>query len=78
MGVPTHENVDEGVTVIMPVILAPVLFNGAVHVGIFPVPLANIPKSVFEFVHVNDDPNGLLVKLPIFIVAPEHTVVSAF
>ena len=50
-----------------------VLFRGAVHEGILPLPAAANPMSVFEFIHVNVEPAGVLTKLPILTSAPEHT-----
>ena len=75
IGVPIHEYEDEGVTIIVPVIFDNVLFNGAVQVGIFPVPLSGIPISIFELVHVKVEPVGLLTKFPMLICAPEHTAI---
>ena len=42
---------DIGVTVMVPVIFAPVLLAGAVQDGILPDPEVPSPIAVFEFVH---------------------------
>lgn len=63
-----------GVKVMVPEIFDPLEFAGAFHCGILPVPLANIPIAVFEFVHVKEEPEGVLLKLPILIGFPGQTV----
>ena len=52
-----------------------VLFRGAVHEGILPLPAAANPMSVFEFIHVNVEPAGVLTKLPILIDEPGQTAI---
>ena len=52
VGVPGQRFEDTGVTIIVPVISAPVELTGAVHDGILPVPDDPNPIAVFEFVHV--------------------------
>ena len=39
------------------------------------MPLAAIPIAVFVFAQVNEEPVGVLVKFPIFIRSPGHTVI---
>ena len=51
-----------GVTQIVPVIATPVLFGGAVQVGIVPVPEAGSPIAVFVFVQVKIAPLGVVVN----------------
>ena len=60
-------------TVIVPVMFEPVLFDGAIHPGIFPVPLAPSPIEVFEFVQLKIEPDGEMIKLPILTGCPGHT-----
>ena len=74
IGVPEHP-LRVGVTVIVPTIFAPVLFAGALHEVILPKPLADIPIAVFELLHAKVAPEGVLTKLPIFIVEPGQTVI---
>ena len=64
-----------GVTEIIPTILAPVPLAGAVQEEILPVPLAESPIAVFEFVHAKVAPVGVLVKLLILMVVPEQTAI---
>ena len=64
-----------GVTIMFPVTLEPVLFDGAVHDAILPVPLTDSPMLAFELVHVKVAPVGLLTKLPILIAVPGHTAI---
>lgn len=63
-----------GVNVMMPEIFDPLEFAEAFHCGILPVPLADIPIAVFEFVHVKEEPDGVLLKLPILTGFPGQTV----
>ena len=67
-----------GVTVIVPVMLAPVLFAGAVHDVIFPLPLAPSPIAVFVLTQANVAPDGILAKFPMLIAAPGHTAIFGF
>jgi len=53
----------------------PVPFAGAIHEEIFPVPLAVSPILILEFVHAKVAPEGVLTKLPTFIVAPGQTAI---
>ena len=64
---------EDGVTVIVPVIFDPVLFVGAFQLGILPLPVAAKPIAILEFVHENVAPDGILTKLPILIDAPGQT-----
>ena len=64
-----------GVTVIDPTIFTPVVFAGAVHEEIFPLPLVKSPIAAFELAHANVEPAGLLAKLPIVIVEPGQTII---
>ena len=64
-----------GITHIVPVILAPVLLAGAVHVAIFPALLATRPMAVFELAHVKVAPEGTLTKAGIEIDEPGHTAI---
>jgi len=52
-----------------------VALAGAVHDGIFPLPLAPKPILVFVFVHANVAPAGVLAKLLTLIVVPGHTAI---
>jgi hypothetical protein len=49
----------------------------ATNPGMLPVPLAAIPIAVFEFVHVNVPPPGILLKFAVGIVLPLQTAISA-
>jgi hypothetical protein len=62
-----------GVTVIVPVIAAEPLLTET-NDGVFPEPDAPRPIAVFEFVHANVAPAGLLEKVEAPIVVPAHTV----
>jgi len=73
MGIPVHP-LSVGVTVTVLTIFESVMLAGAVHKGIFPDPLVARPIVVFELVHANEAPVGLLAKLPILMGAPEHAV----
>jgi len=65
-----------GITVTVAMIgLVPVFV--AVKAGISPVPLAAIPIAVFELVHENVPPAGVLVKLEAVTEPLLHTVMSA-
>jgi len=65
-----------GVTVTVAMIgLVPVFV--AVKAGISPVPLAAIPIAVFELVHENVPPAGVLVKLEAVTEPLLHTVMPA-
>ena len=55
------------------VIAADVVFV-AVNTGVFPVPLAAKPIAVFEFVHANIAPAGVLASADAATDAPLHTV----
>jgi hypothetical protein len=57
------------------VIELPVVFV-EVKPGILPVPLAPKPIAVFELVHANIAPEGVLLRFPIGIAAPEQAVIS--
>ena len=64
----------EGVTDIVPTILAPTL-EGAVHELMLPLPLEPKPIAVFELAHVKEAPAGVLAKAGIDMVSPGHTVI---
>jgi hypothetical protein len=49
----------------------------AVNEGWLPVPLAASPIAVFELVHANVPPVGVLVKLLAETEAPAHIVILA-
>ena len=72
IGVPAQV-VKVGVTVIVPVIAADVVLV-AVNAGALPVPLAVKPIAVFEFVHANMAPFGVLANADAAMDAPVHTV----
>ena len=74
MGVPVQP-LSVGVTVIVLIILAPVLFRGAFHDAILPVPLATSPMAVLELVHAKVAPDGTLTKLPMLMVEPGQTAI---
>jgi len=74
IGVPGHP-LEDGVTVIVPVIFDPVLFVGAFQLGIFPLPLVAKPIAILEFVHKNVAPDGVLAKLPMLIGEPGQTAI---
>ena len=74
MGVPAQP-LRVGVTVIVPTMFTPVLFKGAFHVVIFPVPPATRPILILEFAHAKVAPVGLLPKGPIVIGAPGQTAI---
>ena len=65
-----------GATLIVPTIGTLVLFAGAFHDGIFPVPLAPKPIFVFEFDQANVEPTGTLAKAVGEIAAPGQTVIA--
>ena len=76
IGVP-GQPLSEGVTVIVPTMFTPVLFAGADHDEILPVPLATSPMLILEFVQAKVAPVGLLIKLPILIGVPGQTALLA-
>ena len=65
-----------GETVMVAVIGAAVPFV-AVNDGISPEPVAAIPIAVFEFVHVNVPPAGILLKFVAGTVPLLHTITFA-
>ena len=75
IGVPAHP-AKVGVTELVAVIAADVVLV-AVNVGVLPVPLAAKPIAVFEFVHANVAPEGILVNALAGTYAPLHTVLFA-
>jgi len=68
-----EQKVEEGVTVIIPSILEPVLLAGAVHALMLPLPPEPKPIAALELDHVKVAPGGLLVKFAMFITSPGHT-----
>ena len=69
-GFPAHPN-KVGVTVIVPVIAAPVALV-ALKAGTFPVPAPPNPIEVLLLVHVNVAPTGVLVKFPTGTASPDQ------
>jgi len=72
-GVPVHP-LTVGVTVIVLLMADDPVFE-AVNDGTLPVPLETSPILVFEFVHENDPPVGVLVKFVAVTDALLHTVI---
>ena len=64
-----------GVTIILPVTLAPEVLGGALHGGILPEPLASIPIAILEFDQIKFAPDGVLEKFPMLIKVPGQTVI---
>jgi hypothetical protein len=64
-----------GVTMTVPVIFDPVMFAGAVHGLISPVPDAPSPIAILLFDHEYVVPVRLLVKTGTFMVAAGHTAI---
>lgn len=65
-----------GVTVIVEVIGVPLALV-AVKAGKLPAPLAPNPIEVFEFVHVNEAPAGVLAKVFMGTIEPAQAVMFA-
>jgi hypothetical protein len=63
--------------VIVPVIAVPVRFAAALKLAMLPAPLAPSPIDVLLFVQVTEAP-VLTTNAPTLIVAPGHTLMSAF
>ena len=76
IGLPRHKFVDDGVTVIVPVIFMPVEFAGAFHELMFPEPDPTSPINVLLLVHVYVVPIILLANTGIFMVAPGQTEIE--
>ena len=74
-GVPTQLFTVEVTEIVAVIGLFPVFV--AVNEAISPVPLATKPIAVFEFVHANVPPDGLLVKFVAATLPLLHTVMFA-
>ena len=66
---------NDGVTVIVDVMGAPVVFV-EVKEGTSPDPLAPRPMAVLLFVHAKAAPAGVLLKLVVATISPAHTATS--
>jgi len=76
MGVPGQLYGDNGVTVMVPVIFAPVVFVGAFHAGMLPEPEAPSPITVLLFAQVYVVPGILDVNAGMLIKSPGHTAIA--